>query len=180
MSTWIEAVTGGRRPHAEREVFETLLEFAVHDLGARSIGATLVYRPDPPCDAGFEHRLPTPPPLKIKRPADLAPLRHVLAQIDGAALFDEHGTLVADRRPPRPEHRGRGRRGGLPGHAPHLRPPLQLRRPPATVIVVSEDGPVTVLKGGQKLGASAALPDTPDEGEADIVVGDHHLASTPG
>jgi hypothetical protein len=69
--------------------------------------------------AGSE-RLPTPPPLQIGTPAHLAPLRHALAQIDGAAIFDTDGVL----------------------------------RLLATVIAVSEDGPVSVLRNGAVLGRS--------------------------
>jgi hypothetical protein len=69
--------------------------------------------------AGSE-RLSTPPPLQIRTPAHLAPLRHALAQIDGAAIIDTDGVL----------------------------------RLLATVIAVSEDGPVSVLRNGAVLGRS--------------------------
>ena len=78
-----------RRPRT----LERLLEFAVHDLGSRRIGALLVYLPEGDDGANYEERLPIPPPLQIQRPADLAPLRHVLSQVDGAAVFDSTGTL---------------------------------------------------------------------------------------
>ncbi len=86
---------GERVPeHGDREVLQTLLEFAVHDLGARGIGATLVYRPD---DESATTATTIASPRRrcsqISRPFDLAPLRHALAQIDGATLFDEQGRL---------------------------------------------------------------------------------------
>ena len=45
-----------------------------------------------PCPARIED-VPTPPPLDIRRPFDLAPLRHALSQIDGAAVLDADGIL---------------------------------------------------------------------------------------
>jgi hypothetical protein len=177
VATWMEAVTQGAGAGTpERQLFETLLEFAVHDLGARNIGATLIYKSDPALRAGIEQRLPTPPPLKVKRPADLAPLRHVLAQIDGAALFDEHGTLVEIGVRLVPSLEAEADVEGFRGMRHTSARRYSFDDPHAIVIVISEEGPVTVLKGGRKLGESYAPPVTPDEGEADIIVGDHRLA----
>lgn len=153
VSTWLDAVSVCSG-HGDREVLETMLEFAVHDLGARGVGATLVYRPDLTLETSFEDRLSAPPPLRIGRASDLAPLRHVLAQVDGAALFDEEGTLrrIGVRLVPTPEAES-----GIDGYR-GMRHTAGRRYsyddPGATVIVVSEDGPVTVLRGGELLGAS--------------------------
>jgi hypothetical protein len=153
VSTWIDTV-GACALHGDREVLQTLLEFAVHDLGARGIGATLVYRPDETLEASFDRRLAEPPPLHITRPADLAPLRHVLAQVDGAALFDEAGELkwIGVRLVPSAAaevgvdgHRGTRHTSGRR---------YSFDDPTATVIAVSEDGPVTVFRNGAILGAS--------------------------
>jgi DNA integrity scanning protein DisA with diadenylate cyclase activity len=155
ISTWIDAVHACPQ-YGDREVMETLLEFAVHDLGARGIGAILVYRPDDGLAPTFEQRLPLPPPLQIRRPSDLAPLRHVLAQVDGATVFDVTGTLqeIGVRLVPSPEAEGNieGYRGMR--HTAGRR--YSFDDPRATVIVVSEDGPVTVLRNGQLLGASGS------------------------
>lgn len=153
ISTWIDGVDTCPS-NGQREVLQTLLEFAVHDLGARGIGAILIHRPDEQLPAGVEARLPLPPPLEILRPADLAPLRHVLGQTDGAALFDQAGTLrqIGVRLVPSSAaesevegYRGMRHTAGRRYSADDLA---------ATVIVVSEDGPVTVLRGGALLGAS--------------------------
>src|SRR5690606_20234987 len=58
-------------------VSERLLWFAVHDLGARRIGALIVAGASDATNAIFERRLPTPPPLSVTRPETLGPLRHV-------------------------------------------------------------------------------------------------------
>jgi DNA integrity scanning protein DisA with diadenylate cyclase activity len=159
VSAWFDLVRA-YKPFADVKMLETLLEFAVHDLGARGIGATLVFQPDLRLESSFEPRLPTPPALQICRATDLAPLRHALAQIDGASLFDSDGTL-----------RAIGVRLVPSAHAEMTIAPFRGTRhtsarrysaddPSATVIVVSEDGPVTVMRAGQLRGASAlSVPD---------------------
>ena len=162
LSSWIDSLSACSG-HGERDVLETLLEFAVHDLGSRGIGALLVYRPDPSDEVvengdppSLEQRLPEPPPLRITRPFDLAPLRHVLAQVDGAAVFDGDGTLrqLGVRLIPSAEAEAdvQGYRGMR--HTSGRRYSFDDRT--ATVIVVSEDGPVTVLRRGKLLGSSSS------------------------
>ncbi|HPU38997.1 MAG TPA: diadenylate cyclase [Microthrixaceae bacterium] len=137
------------------EVVETLLEIAVHDLGSRGIGAILVYRRERqangswPTASRYELRLSTPPSLGVQTPADLAPLVHVLAQIDGAAVFDVDGTLreLGVRLLPDPETESavEGFRGMR--HTTARR--YSVDEPDSVVIVVSEDGPVTVMRQGR-------------------------------
>jgi DNA integrity scanning protein DisA with diadenylate cyclase activity len=150
VTAWVDTLTDG---HDRREsaALAKLLEFAVHDLGSRGIGALLVHRPASDQVPFAEIRLPAPPALQIDRPADLAPLRHVLAQIDGAAVFDELGTLrhLGVRLVPSPEAEAdvEGYRGMR--HTSARR--YSFDDPDATVIVVSEDGPVTVVRHGRVL-----------------------------
>jgi hypothetical protein len=151
LSGWIESMStcdGGRSP----AVLAELLEFAVHDLGARGIGAILVYRPEDDRVPTYELRLPVPPPLQITRPEDLAPLVHALSQVDGAAVFDGTGTLrqLGVRLVPSPtaEADVAGFRGMR--HTAGRR--YSFDDSAATVVVVSEDGPVTVLRGGELIG----------------------------
>ena len=92
VSTWIDTVAASA-DHGNPEVLEALLEFAVHDLGSRGIGSLLIYRPDGEPGPPVEERLPTPPPLRIRQASHLAPLRHALAQVDGATIFDAEGVL---------------------------------------------------------------------------------------
>ncbi|HXH57342.1 diadenylate cyclase [Iamia sp.] len=155
VSSWIDAVSAGATD-GERDVVETLLEFAVHDLGARNIGATLLYRPADAPGPSLEARLPLPPPLAIGHPPDLAPLRHVMGQVDGATLFDGEGVVrhIGVRLVPSVEAETgvAGYRGMR--HTAARR--YSFDDPGATVIVVSEDGPVTVWRAGELLAASAA------------------------
>ncbi len=149
---WIDALTACGL-QGEGDVLETMLEFAVHDLGARGIGAILVYRPDDG-EAPYEVRLPPPPPLDITRPVALAPLRHALAQIDGAAVFDAHGVLRQLGVRLVPSSEAETSVEGLRGMRHTSGRRYSFDDSAATVIVVSEDGPVTVLRNGKLLGSS--------------------------
>ena len=154
VASWIDMVTACD-DHGDAAVVRALLEFAVHDLGSRGIGALLVYRPHGEPGPQLEARLPSPPPLAISRPTALAPLRHALAQIDGAAVFDGGGVLreLGVRLVPSAEAESTvdGYRGMR--HTSGRR--YSYDDPTATVVVVSEDGPVSVLRKGRVLGASA-------------------------
>ena len=153
VSTWIDTVAASA-DHGNPEVLEALLEFAVHDLGSRGIGSLLIYRPDGEPGPPVEERLPTPPPLRIRQASHLAPLRHALAQVDGAAIFDADGVLqllgvrlVPSSAAERAVEAFRGTR-----HTSGRR--YSYDDPLATVIAVSEDGPVSVLRNGAVLGRS--------------------------
>lgn len=157
---WIDA-TGSCVDDEQLASFTRLLMFAVHDLGARGIGSLLVLRSPSPTPPQWEGRLGDPPPLRIDRPFDLAPLRHVLSQLDGAAVFDSSGTLEAlgVRLVPSAEAESgvdpfRGTR-----HTAGRR--YSYDDPDAIVIAVSEDGPVTVLRRGELIGRSEAGLDAP-------------------
>ncbi len=153
VSSWIDTVNACSL-FGDREVLQTLLEFAVHDLGARNIGAVLVYQPDRSLVASFDQRLAPPPALRIMHAADLAPLRHVLSQVDGAALFDDSGTLREIGVRLVPTSAAEAGVAGLRGTRHTSARRYSYDDPTATVITVSEDGPVTVFRGGEILGAS--------------------------
>ncbi len=174
VSAWIDSVTvcadrnssvrsleGSLGSHGDRDVLEILLEFAVHDLGSRGIGALLIYRPHAVPGPPVELRLPTPPTLDVRRPADLAPLRHALSQVDGAAVFDGDGVLreLGVRLVPSPRAElvveGLGGMRHTSGRRYSFDDPL------ATIIVVSEDGPVTVLRNGELVGRSPSTLHSP-------------------
>ena len=147
----------------DSDALDLLLRFAVHDLGSHGIGALLVYGPADPTAPSLERRLPEPPPLRIGRPTDLAPLRHVLTQIDGAALFDASGRLLelGVRLVPSPDAESAIDPLGGTRHTSARR--FSHDDPGAVVIAVSEDGPVTVFRRGDVVGHSprAARPGDP-------------------
>lgn len=143
----------------ESDVVERLLTFAVHDLGARGVGTTMIYCASDPGGVAFEQRMPPPPPLTIRRPSDLGPLRHVLTQLDGAALFDADGRLVdlgVRIVPSVVSEDGVGPIGGT-RHTSARR--YSFDDPSAVVIVVSEAGPVTVFRRGEIVGRSEPVAD---------------------
>ena len=155
VSTWVDTVIA-LEPSGRRDVLEAMLEFAVHDLGSMGIGALLIYRPDDGPGPAVEEPLPKPPPLHVRTAFHLAPIRHALAQVDGAAVFDSGGVL---RRlgvrlvPSRDAENSVGALGGT-RHTSGLR--YSYDDPSATVIAVSEDGPVSVLRNGEVLGRSTS------------------------
>lgn len=153
LRAWIDAVTAGSA-HGDAEVIAAMLDFAVHDLGSMGIGALLVYRPDPDPGPPVDERLPPPPALHIRRPFHLAPLRHALAQVDGAAVFDAGGVLrrLGVRLVPSTAAEETVEALGGTRHTSARR--YSHDDPRATVIVVSEDGPVSVLRNGAVLGRS--------------------------
>jgi hypothetical protein len=157
VTTWLDGVTAP--PFAgDAGVLLAMLAFAVHDLGSLGIGALLVYRPVDDPGGAVEERLPTPPPLQIGVPAHLAPLRHALAQVDGAAVFDVGGVLrqLGVRLVPSVAAEDEVDALGGTRHTSGRR--YSFDDPSATVIAVSSDGPVSVLRRGEVLVRS---PDGP-------------------
>jgi hypothetical protein len=153
IASWLDAVTACSA-HGDPGVLEAMLEFAVHDLGSLGIGSLLVYRPDAEPGPAVEERLPTPPPLRITVASHLAPLRHALAQVDGAAIFDVDGVLrrLGARLVPSTASEETVEALGGTRHTSGRR--YSFDDPLATVIAVSEDGPVSVLRNGEVLGRS--------------------------
>ncbi|MCU1494416.1 MAG: hypothetical protein JWO62_2180 [Acidimicrobiaceae bacterium] len=153
VSSWIDAVAADQA-HGDPNVLEAMLEFAVHDLGSLGIGSLLVYRPNDEPGPPVEERLPTPLSLQIRRAAHLAPLRHALTQVDGAAVFDAQGVLrrLGVRLVPSNAAEETVEAFGGTRHTSGRR--YSHDDPLATVIAVSEDGPVSVLRDGAVLGRS--------------------------
>jgi hypothetical protein len=159
VGSWIDTLTACGA-HGDPDVLAALLAFAVHDLGSLGIGSLLVYRPDKVDSAAHvEERLPTPPPLQIRKATHLAPLRHALAQVDGAAFFDAGGVLrrLGARLVPSAAAETTVAALGGTRHTSGRR--FSRDDPLSTVIAVSEDGPVTVFRDGAVLGHSPD-PDT--------------------
>jgi DisA bacterial checkpoint controller nucleotide-binding len=151
--------------YGDPEVIESMLRFAVHDLGSMGIGALLVYRPDAEAGPPVEEELGMPPPLRIRTAPHLAPLRHALSQIDGAAIFDADGTLRQLGVRLLPSDASIELIEGLRGTRHTAGRRYSFDDPDATVIVISEDGPVTVLRNGTVIErdtgpAASQLPDS--------------------
>lgn len=153
LETWVEEIPGCLEA-GERTVLGHLLDFAVHDLGARHIGALLIMHPDGDLPVVHQQRLPVPPELRIQRPHDLAPLRHGLAQFDGATVFDGDGVLRRMGIQLVPSREAEENVAPLRGtkHTSALR--YSYDDPYAVVIAISDDGPVTVMREGVVVGRS--------------------------
>jgi hypothetical protein len=151
--SWIDAITMCPE-HGDPEVLAAMLEFAVHDLGSMGIGSLLVYRPDDGPGPPVEERLAPPLPLRIRRAPHLSPLRHALAQVDGAAIFDANGVLRQLGVRLVPSNAAEENVDALGGTRHTSGRRYSHDDPLATVIAVSEDGPVTVLRNGAVLGRS--------------------------
>lgn len=153
VADWIDTVSAGGFV-GDAAVLEAILEFAVHDLGSSGIGSLLIYRPGTEAGPPVEERLPTPPALNIRSVSHLAPLRHALTQIDGAAVFDAAGVLrqLGVRLVPSATAEEAVEALGGTRHTSGRR--YSYDDPSAIVIAVSEDGPVSVLRGGAVLGGS--------------------------
>lgn len=150
---WIDLVTTQCQPQ-HIELLHTLLEFAVHDLGSAGIGALLIYRTGATEPTGVEPRLPVPPPLHVGQPTHLAPIRHALSQIDGAAVFDRHGVLRQLGVRLIPSNTAESDIDGFKGTRHTSGRRYSYDDPEAIVIAVSEDGPVSVFHQGAILGRS--------------------------
>jgi DNA integrity scanning protein DisA with diadenylate cyclase activity len=151
LGSWLARASCGLS-EATNDTLEHLVRFAVHDLGALGIGALFVFAGR---SAGAtEARLATPPPLRVDRPTDLGPLRHVLAQVDGAAFIDEGGVLRAlgVRLVPSREAEDAVAPSGGTRHISARR--YSYDDPDAVVVAVSEDGPVSVFRAGTIIGRS--------------------------
>lgn len=130
-----------------------LLRFAVHELGARRIGATLIWRP---CDTELPPNRHEPlvrhaPRLRLDNVGEEAALAQALAQTDGAAVFDAEPALVALGLRLAPSPAAEREVAALHGmrHTSALRYSHDVTD--AVVIVVSDSGPVTVMYGGEPI-----------------------------
>jgi DNA integrity scanning protein DisA with diadenylate cyclase activity len=156
VGAWVDALsdTGSG---AVKAGLRTALRFAVHELSARHVGATLICRPNtaaPPL-AGWDQRFPTAPPLTLRDRGGSAALRHVLSQIDGAAVLSPEGDLLhlGVRLVPSPRAEQSISPVGGTRHTSAIR--YSYDDPDAVVIVVSEDGPVTVMHHGRTIASAS-------------------------
>jgi hypothetical protein len=153
VSSWSHSLIASPA-HGDPAVLLAMLRFAVHDLGSLGIGALLIYRPAAEPGPFVEERLPPPPPLRIRQASHLAPIRHALAQVDGAAIFDADGVLrlLGVRLVPSISSEETVDALGGTRHTSGRR--YSYDDPFSTVIAVSDDGPVSVLRNGALLDRS--------------------------
>ena len=155
VDAWIErlaTVTGDLPLDAVRP----LLRFAIHELGGRRIGATLIWRPTehPPPARGLEPLVHHAPRLRLDHVGEEAAIAQALSQTDGAAIFDEEPALVAlgIRLGPSPQAEAAVPAMSGMRHTSAVR--YSYDNPHAVLIVVSEDGPVTLMHAGRAIAAA--------------------------
>jgi hypothetical protein len=130
-----------------------LLRFAVHKLGGRRIGATLIWRPTEHTVSRhrYEPLIHNTPRLRLGAIGEEAALANALAQTDGAATFDGSATLtgLAIRLAPSTVAEQTIDPIGGMRHTSALR--YSHDDPHSIVIVVSEAGPVTLMHAGRAI-----------------------------
>ena len=154
VSRWLDLDACAVKPLSHK-LLKRMLGFAIHDVAARNVGATFVVAPGGVLNGVVERRYGRPPDFRIERPSDLAPLYHVLGQVDGAAVFDDTGMLteLGVRLIPSVAAEAEVEPFGGTRHTSALR--YSYDDPRATLIVISEDGPVSVMRAGRRLGHSS-------------------------
>lgn len=152
IDAWIDRLRS-MAPGLPVEGVRPLMRFAVHELAAQRIGATLIWRPgsgDLPANR-HEPLVHNAPRLRLDSVGEEAALAHALAQTDGAALFDQVPSLIALGIRLAPSADAERTIGAMHGmrHTSALR--YSHDDPGAIVIVVSEAGPLTIMLRGQAI-----------------------------
>lgn len=150
LDAWLSRLAS-RATRLRVEDMRPVLRFAVHELGGRRIGATLIWRPnDPePPSRRIERLVHNVPVLRLGRPGEGAAIAHALAQTDGAAIFDGDGSLrtIGVRLAPSPGAESAVDAMSGMRHTSALRYSFDDRD--CVVIVVSDAGPVTIMHAGE-------------------------------
>lgn len=138
-------------PHLPIDEMRSVLRFAVHELGGRRIGSTLIWRPvDAVATRGrVEPLVHNVPLLRLGQPGEAAAIAHALAQTDGAAIFDGQGGLrsIGLRLAPSTAAETSVRAMSGMRHTSAVRYSFDDRD--CVVIVVSDAGPVTIMHAGK-------------------------------
>jgi hypothetical protein len=152
VDAWIARLAADA-PDLEVDGIRPLLRFAIHELGGRRIGATLIWRPDHRTAPAARHEplVRHAPRLRLANVGEEAALAQALSQTDGAAIFDPHAALVELGVRLAPSPAAEAAVDALQGmrHTSALR--YSHDDPGAVVIVVSDDGPVTVMHAGRAI-----------------------------
>lgn len=155
-------------PDAPRKVLDAILDFCVHTMSPAKGGAVLVWRYCAGGDGMFEGCNPAVPPVRVPLlsltdSAIHAAARHLLTQVDGAAIVTDAGALMAIGAHLRASQRShelvaldptRGTR-----HASARR--FSYDHDDSVVFVVSSDGPVTVYSDGAAVASIEQRADEP-------------------
>ena len=150
LGAWLRRL-GAVAPDLPVDRLRPVLRFAVHELGGRRIGATLIWRPEGADEPGgrVEALVHNVPVLRLGQPGEAAAIAHALAQTDGAAVFDGDGRLRAAGLRLAPSPAAESAVASMSGmrHTSAVR--YSYDDPTCVVIVVSDAGPVTLMHAGR-------------------------------
>ncbi len=150
LDAWLQRLAAAA-PTLPVDELRSVLRFAVHELGGRRIGSTLIWRPlDPESSTGrIERLVHNVPLLRLGRPGEAAAIANALAQTDGAAIFGVDGSLlsIGVRLAPSPVAESTIAAVGGMRHTSARRYSFDDRD--CVVIVVSDAGPITIMYAGE-------------------------------
>jgi hypothetical protein len=156
VDAWIDRLRAVSHDRLAIEGVRPLLRFAIHELGGRRIGATLIWRPtgEPAPERHLEALVHNVPRLRLDHVGEEAALAQALSQTDGAAIFDVDASLVAIGIRLAPSVAAERAVAAMDGmrHTSAIR--YSHDDPDSVVIVVSESGPVTVMHAGKAITAA--------------------------
>ena len=140
--------------YSDAPVLEGLLELCVQWLAPEGIGATIVWdRQGGGTDRLVEAAHPVPG-FSVLRAAHFPALRSAIAQTDGAVLVAPDGRVVADGATLLPTRSARDRIAPARGTRHTSAHRYSADVPDAVLLVVSEESPVSVYVGGERLDVS--------------------------
>jgi DNA integrity scanning protein DisA with diadenylate cyclase activity len=135
-------------------LLSSLLNFCLHNLSARHVGATLVWCLDGDCPGMQSGRdgdgFPSAVTIRLDQPQHLEALSTLLASIDGACLLKADGTVMRiGVKLEASDRANRLKRDGGTRHTSAKR--FSFDQPQTLVLVVSQDGPVSVYRKGRRI-----------------------------
>jgi hypothetical protein len=145
-------------PEVDENVARGVLDLAIHWLSPTRSGATLIIQ-DSDDDGSFDlSTATTPPPLNVTDRRHRPPLLSTLMQRDLAAAFDASGNMYSVGVGLRFSVEAEAQTGSTGGMRHRSAERWSFDHPGAVVVVVSEDGPVTVYRAGRALLAHCGDP----------------------
>jgi DNA integrity scanning protein DisA with diadenylate cyclase activity len=139
-------------PMVSRPILQNIMEFALHGLSPAGIGATLVWMlSDAPVVAGQQTSDPNPIGLTVDSSVHTPALIQLLRQIDGATVFSPDGHLLMTGVHLIPSDRAESLIRPTAGTRHTSARRFSFDRSDTIVVVVSEDGPVSVFSDGARL-----------------------------
>jgi DNA integrity scanning protein DisA with diadenylate cyclase activity len=153
-----------------------LLDLSVHLLSPRGIGATFVWRVSDTGSLGVLSNSPKSPPvpLNVLHRQDRYAVAALLASVDGACLVESDGTLASYWAMLDPSGTAKRLVAEMGGTRHTSAKRFSYDEPGSIVVVISEDGPVSVFSDGALIArfADATRTSSTSSWTTDLVLGD--------